>query len=91
MGNTVQCNDGTQLPLDSVPQEITYSGEFVTSITAYYQGKSFVQTFLNDGSNITYISNWQNPDYPQLAGQIMTDESGNIMVDESGNLMTTEY
>jgi hypothetical protein len=89
MGATVQANDGTMIPLDSVPQTFIFSGSFISTITVNYQGKTFVQTFLNDGTNIIYISNWVNSNAP--AGmQIMTDQGGVPMVDENGVLMTTE-
>lgn len=90
MSETVQANDGTMLPLSSLAQEFTYSGTFVTSITVLYQGNTYQQTFLNDGTDITYISGWNNINSPQ-AQEIMTDESGNIMTDESGlDYMVTE-
>lgn len=89
MSETVQANDGAMLPLSSLAQQFEYSGSFVTSITVLYQGNTYVQTFINDGTDITYISGWVNPAYPQ-AQQIMTDQSGNIMVDQSGNIMVTQ-
>jgi hypothetical protein len=58
MSETVQASDGTQIPLNSVTQTIAYTGDFVSTITVVYQGKTFVQTFDNDGSHITDISNW---------------------------------
>ncbi len=58
MSETVQASDGTQIPLNSVTQTIAYSGIFVSTITIEYAGKTFVQTFTNDGTNITVISNW---------------------------------
>jgi hypothetical protein len=89
MSETVQANDGAMLPLSSLAQQFTYSGTFVSTITVLYQGNTYVQTFLNDGTNITYISGWVNGSAPQ-AQQVMTDESGNIMTDEDGNIMVTE-
>lgn len=58
MSGTVQANNGTMIPLDSVAQEIAYSGDFVSTITVEYAGETYVQTFLNDGTNITNISGW---------------------------------
>ena len=89
MGGTVQANDGAMLPLDSLAQQFTYAGGFVTSISVYYQGNNYVQTFLNDGTNITYISGWNNLDAP-IAQQVMVSESGQVMVDQSGQIMITE-
>lgn len=62
MSDTVTASDGTQLPLDSLPTVIAYSGGFVSTITVQYDAKStgvlsyFVQTFTNNGTNITNIS-----------------------------------
>lgn len=58
MSETVQASDGTPIPLDSVTQAITYSGDFVTAITVIYEGHTYVQTFTNNGEQITQISNW---------------------------------
>ena len=58
MSETVQANDGTMLPLDSITNTIAYSGSFVSTITVNYQGNTYVQTFTNNGTNITVISNW---------------------------------
>lgn len=58
MSSTVTASNGTMLPLDSIPQTFTYSGDFVATITAVYQGVTYVQTFTNDGSHITDISAW---------------------------------
>lgn len=89
MGATVQANDGTMIPLDSVPQTFVFAGGFVSTITANYQGKTFVQTFLNDGTDIIYVSNWVNIAVPSGL-QVMVTEAGVPMVTESGVLMTTE-
>lgn len=56
--STVQGNDGTQIPLGSCITSIAYDGTFVSTITVNYQDKVFVQTFTNDGTNITGFSNW---------------------------------
>jgi hypothetical protein len=58
MSETVQANNGAMLPLDSLQTQIVYSGDFVSTITVVYQGITYVQTFLNDGTNITSISGW---------------------------------
>lgn len=89
MSETVQANDGAMLPLSSLAQQITYSGGFVSQITVLYEDNTYIQTFLNDGTNIIYISGWSNIGTPQ-AQQVMTDESGNIMTDESGQIMVTQ-
>ena len=89
MSETVQANDGAMLPLSSLAQQFVYSGNFISTITVLYAGKTYVQTFLNDGTNIIYISGWINSASP-VGQQIMTDQSGTIMVDQSGDIMVTQ-
>lgn len=89
MSETVQANDGAMLPLDSLSQSFSYSGNFVTSIEVNYQGNQYFQTFINNGTNIIYISGWNNPNTP-ISQQVMTDESGVIMTSEDGQIMVTE-
>lgn len=89
MSETVQANDGAMLPLSSLAQQISYVGGFVSQITVLYADQTYIQTFLNDGTNIIYISGWSNTSFPP-AQQVMTDESGNVMTDESGQIMVTQ-
>ncbi len=90
MGATVQASDGTAIPLDSVGQQFTYDGSFISEIIVNYQGKIFVQTFTNDGTNIIYISNWVAVSAPP-SQQIMVDQSDNVMIDQDGiNIMVTQ-
>lgn len=89
MTQTVKASDGANLPLDSIAQAFTYSGSFVTEISCFYQGQTYVQTFINDGTNIVYISNWVNVNQPS-GGSLMETESGDIMITEDGNFMITE-
>lgn len=49
---------GVQIPLDSVEQAIAYTGIFVSTITIEYAGEIYIQTFTNDGTNVTNISGW---------------------------------
>lgn len=58
MSETVQANDGAMLPLPSLPITFTYDGAFVATMTVVYAGSTYVQTFTNDGTNITDISGW---------------------------------
>lgn len=51
--------DGVQLPIDSVAQTLVYAGDFISTITVVYQGNTYVQTFTNDGTDITAISGWE--------------------------------
>lgn len=89
MSETVQANDGAMLPLSSLAAQFVFSGGFISTITVLYAGSTYVQTFLNNGANIIYISGWVNSNAPQ-GQQVMTDQSGNIMTDQSGNIMVTE-
>lgn len=89
MSETVQANDGAMLPLSSLAQQIFYVGGFVSTITVIYADRTYVQTFLNDGTDIIYISGWNTNSAP-ISQQVMTDESGVPMTDESGQLMVTE-
>ena len=91
MGGTVQANDGAMLPIDSLPISLEYAGGFISTITTQYAGQNYVQTFLNNGTSIIYISNWINPAFP-IAGDVMISEDGEIMVAEgTDNVMITEY
>ena len=63
MSETVQAyNSATgksvQLPLNDVPQVFAYLGGFLITITVVYAGVTYVQTFTNNGTNITAISAW---------------------------------
>lgn len=59
MSETVTATtNGAAIPLDSLPQNFAYTGGFVSTITVVYQGITYVQTFTNDGTNITAISGW---------------------------------
>ena len=48
--------NGSPIPLASLPLAIAYSGDFLSTITIEYFGNTYVQTFTNNGSNITDIS-----------------------------------
>jgi len=58
MSSTVQASDGTMLPLEDIPLTFAFSGGFIATITGVYQGKTYVQTYTNNGTNITAISAW---------------------------------
>ena len=58
MSETAQADDGAMLPLDSLTTLLTYSGGFPATATVDYQGFTYVQTFTNNGTNITNISGW---------------------------------
>lgn len=56
---TVQADNGDILPIDSLAQEFAYNGDFLETITINYGGKTYIQTFTNNGTNITSISKWE--------------------------------
>lgn len=58
MSETVVASDGAMLPLDSLPATITYSGNFVSTITVSYENNTYVQTFTNNGTVITGFTGW---------------------------------
>jgi len=89
MSETVQANDGAMLPLSSLPTQLFYDGDFISKISVIYADRTYYQTFLNDGTNIIYISGWVTDDAPQ-AQQVMITENDEIMLDENGNIMVTQ-
>ena len=63
MGSTVTASDGTALPLDSLAVAITWDGSFVATLTVNYPNlagvpTNYVQTFTNNGTDITNVSQW---------------------------------
>ena len=58
LGGIAQGSDGAQIPVDSAPQTFTYDGTFIATIVIVYAGVTYTQTWTNDGTNITSISNW---------------------------------
>lgn len=58
MSETVATTTIGQLPVADLEQTFSYDGTFVETITVVYRGVTYVQTFGNDGTNITTISNW---------------------------------
>lgn len=58
MSDTITASNGAMLPLSSLSQTLAYDGDFVSTITVSYQGITYVQTFTNNGTDITAISNW---------------------------------
>lgn len=86
---TVQASDGTMLPLASLPRFYTYTGSFLTQQSVNYAGNIYVQNYMNDGTNYTYVSNWLLNTSP-IPGDIMVTDDGDIMITESGDTMITE-
>ena len=46
------------IPFETLPQTFGYSGGFLTTITSVYQQYTYVQTFTNDGTDITSTTGW---------------------------------
>ena len=88
MSETVQADDGTMLPLDSLPQVFTYDGTFVSTISVLYAGITYIQTFNNDGTNITFISRWESQDLPPGSDYMITGD-GDRMITGDFNTMIT--
>lgn len=66
MSETITATNGVQLPLDALEQTIAYTGDFPLTITVEYtDGLSpasvidYVQTFTNNGTKVTVISQWE--------------------------------
>jgi hypothetical protein len=59
MSSTVQANDGTMLPVDSLPVVIGYAGQLPTTFTWTYQGNTYVQTLTYSGNNVINISGYE--------------------------------
>ena len=47
-----------EIPFDVLAQTFTYAGGFLATITAVHNATTYVQTFTNDGTNITATSGW---------------------------------
>lgn len=58
MSDYVTASNGVQLDLGSLEQTFVYSGGFISTATVVYSGITYVQTFTNNGSNITVVSGW---------------------------------
>lgn len=57
--NTVQSSNGVALPIANLAIEFAYTGSFVTTATVVYAGITYVQTFTNNGTQITNVSQWE--------------------------------
>ena len=57
-GSTVIATNGVGLPLDSLQKTLTYSGSFVATQVVQYKGNTYTQTYTNNGTVITGVSQW---------------------------------
>jgi hypothetical protein len=55
---TVLSSNGVALPIDNLAQVFTYSGSFIATASVVYNGITYTQTFTNNGTQITNISQW---------------------------------
>lgn len=83
MSETVTGNDGVAIPLASCALTLTYSDGFVSTATLVYAGQIYVQTFTNNGTNVTAFSQWNNLVYPNYT-QIVTSPDRNPMIASGG-------
>ncbi len=56
---TTIADDGTALPVGDLPVAFTHEGNFIATSTVEYIGNTYVQTYTNDGANVTSISRWE--------------------------------
>ena len=89
MGITVTASNGAQLPIDSLSITIAYSGSFVSTMTTTYANVVYIQTYTNDGTNITAVSNWV-AQVPPVVTTMTTESGGFTMITENNNIMITE-
>ena len=89
MGSTVTAvPNGMQLPIDSLPITVGYSGAIVSTLTTIYAGVTYVQTFTNNGTYITGWSAWTAQ--PPVVVYMEQESGGDLMITESGDLMINE-
>ena len=58
MSDYVTASNGVQLELNALAKTLTYSGGLVTTQTVVFSGKTYVQTYTNNGTQITGVSQW---------------------------------
>ena len=56
--STVTATDGVGVPINSLQKTLTYSGSFVATQVVQYEGKTYTQTYTNNGTVITGVSQW---------------------------------
>ena len=56
--STVTATNGIGVPVDSLAKTLTYSGDFITSQVVVYGGVTYTQTYTNNGTFITAVSQW---------------------------------
>lgn len=56
--STVTASNGVELQINALEQIFTWDGSIISTITVVYNSITYIQTFSNDGTNITDISQW---------------------------------
>jgi hypothetical protein len=57
-GSTVLASNGQALQLDSLAKTLTYSGSFIATQVVVLDGVTYTQTYTNNGTVITGVSEW---------------------------------
>ena len=55
---TVLATNAVALPLSNLAKTLTYSGSFIATQVVVYNALTYTQTFTNNGTQITHISQW---------------------------------
>lgn len=58
MSGTVLATNGVSLPLGDLAQTLTYDGALVATCSVVYNHITYVQTFTNNGTQITGVSQY---------------------------------
>lgn len=56
--STVTATNGVGVPVDSLAKVLTYSGDFIHTQVVVYNGITYTQTYTNNGTFITGVSQW---------------------------------
>jgi hypothetical protein len=57
--NCVIASDGVLLPVDSLEQTLTYTGDLISTISVSFGSEVYIQTYTYTSSNVTSISQWE--------------------------------
>lgn len=57
--NCVIASDGVLLPVESLEQTLTYTGDLISTISVSFGSEVYIQTYTYTSSNVTSISQWE--------------------------------
>lgn len=57
--NCVIANDGVLLPVESLEQTLTYTGDLISTISVSFGSEVYIQTYTYTSGNVTSISQWE--------------------------------